>query len=304
LSLSARFDKDNGDLLGSLDTSTRLRTLERCFVASLVADVGQVLSNETVAPPASMYYLNEISKEFPMFSKVPSAVAAQKLIESLDSVLCAEETPVGSFRTLILHGLLLEARQLFEQAFKLYEFARERNPANTAVVMREICVLRQMKKLTQCVTLLNSYLAVYAADHEGWKELCLIYLETGELLKAKFCMEEVLLLMPQEGNFLLMYAEILYSLAMTMAAVSKRVEHLEMSRQQYVLALESLGGKHPRALFGLHLCCVKLSDADLQSHSADAAPKNVVLEMRRWTAQTLIKRSDAKQRIILSHTLK
>jgi hypothetical protein len=145
LSQSARFEKDNACLLGSLDTSTRLRTLERCFQASLVvSDTSQVLSNETGLPATPMFYLNEISKEFPMFSKTPSTVSAQKLIESLDTVLCAEETPVGSFRTLLLHGQLLEARQMFEQAFKLYEFARERSPANTAIVMREMCVLRQV----------------------------------------------------------------------------------------------------------------------------------------------------------------
>jgi hypothetical protein len=76
-----------------------------------------------------------------------------------------------------------------------------------------------------------------------------------------------------------------------------------MSRQQYVLALESLGGKHLRALFGLHLCCVKLTDTDVQSNSAGAASNSVVLEMRRWTARTLLEHSDAKHRIILTQTL-
>lgn len=37
-----------------------------------------------------------------------------------------------------------------------------------------------MKKLVQCVSLLNSYLAVYCTDIEAWKELCFLNIESGE----------------------------------------------------------------------------------------------------------------------------
>lgn len=173
----------------SMDASMRLRVLERCFLASLV------IAAKSAAP---MRLLGEISKQFPMFVGQHDAVAVQRLIEAAELEFCVERTPIGSFRTLLLHGQLLEARRLFEQAYKLYAFARERSPTNSLLVLRQCCVLkavrtdqlfalsradvfcvghRQMKKTAQCVTLLNSYLAVYTTDVDAWKELALIYIE-------------------------------------------------------------------------------------------------------------------------------
>ena len=99
-----------------------------------------------------------------------------------------------------------------------------------------------MKKLVQCVSLLNSYLAVYCTDLEAWKELCMLNIESGEvrlsntfffcsirksklvakcmrlqIAKAKYCVEEMLLLAPQDGNIVLLNAELHYSLAMTLS---------------------------------------------------------------------------------------
>lgn len=144
----ARRDFANGNYLldnaaRSLDATTRLRVLERCFLASLVAAGGVDVSSDS-GDSSPMRYLREISREFPMFTAKYDAVESQRVVESLDTVYCVETTPIASFRTLLLHGQLLEARQQFEQAFKLYEFARERNPNNSTLVVRQVCVLRQV----------------------------------------------------------------------------------------------------------------------------------------------------------------
>merc|ERR1739848_403704 len=118
----------------------------------------------------------------------------------------------GSFRVLLMKGMLFEAEKKYDKALQLYRGALAVDQTNVEIVYRTVCLFRQTKRNSEAIELLNSYLSICCADVEAWKELALIYIEQLSFDKAKFCIEEMLLLQPNDANVMQMYAELLYTI--------------------------------------------------------------------------------------------
>lgn len=72
--------------------------------------------------------------------------------------------------------------------------------------------MRSQGDTSRAVRLLNDYVELYYADESAWITLYQIYLESGALERARFCLEELLLMQPLLQQYSLRYAEICYSL--------------------------------------------------------------------------------------------
>ena len=60
---------------------------------------------------------------------------------------------------------------------------------------------------------LNGFLEDNPNELEGWQELALVYHETGNIQKAAYCYEELMMLNPRNDHYFVRLGELLYSLA-------------------------------------------------------------------------------------------
>jgi hypothetical protein len=82
-------------------------------------------------------------------------------------------------------------------------------PARAQHVMkRQVALLTATGNTPAAVAALVEYLTLYSSDGDGWLELARLYLAEGQLRKAAFCYEELLLLAPANHVFHIKYAEV------------------------------------------------------------------------------------------------
>lgn len=153
-----------------------------------------------------------------------------------------------SLRVKKLYGMLTEQLGDFAEANKIYDEILSENPTFADVQKRQIAVLRAMGDSALAAQHLVEYLKVFSADDQGWLELAEIYQSMGKLDLAKFCLEELILLTPENYMYHLRYAEMLYSVASHRNPTS-----FDTARFHFSQALE-LKPSNTRALYGILLC--------------------------------------------------
>lgn len=125
---------------------------------------------------------------------------------------------------------------------------------------RRIAVLKSLDSPTtysQTIPALESHLQIYYSDPEGWQELASLYADLGQYTKSAAALEELMLLVPQNGFFVLRYAETLYTMAEYATAYKAFLRVLDMGGT--LTAAEGGGassrdgdrGPEVRALWGL-----------------------------------------------------
>lgn len=79
---------------------------------------------------------------------------------------------------------------------------------------RRIAVLKSLDSpstYAQTLPALETHLETYYSDPEAWQELASLYAELGQYAKSAAALEELMLLVPQNGFFVLRYAETQYT---------------------------------------------------------------------------------------------
>ncbi|KAI9599221.1 hypothetical protein BDF19DRAFT_430491 [Syncephalis fuscata] len=114
----------------------------------------------------------------------------------------------GSMRVGRLEGMLHEAKGNTEVASNLYAALLETDETNMLAAKRHIAILKQKGRIQDAITALVAFLDIYHSDQEGWMELCELYLSECMYAQAIFCMEEVIVMQPQNPGFHLKYAEV------------------------------------------------------------------------------------------------
>ena len=145
----------------------------------------------------------------------------------------------GSPRALRLSLLDLEADGLNASAFKGY---RELGPTDAFARRRIVAMYRRLGEAEQAVEELVKYLELFQADCSAWAELRDLYVVQGELKKAVFASEEVLLVNPKDEKELCRHGELLL---LSGDAVS--------ARKYYCLAAE-VNVANEEALRGIGRC--------------------------------------------------
>jgi len=178
-----------------------------------------------------------------------------------------------SARVTILEGVILEAQGKHTQAEVLYDAIIKDDPVHQAASKRKICVAKERGDTVLAIELLNKFLKLSSSDEHAWLELTDLYLSLGKLELAKFSLEELLLLSPDNYLYHLKYAEISYTLG--------GKSNVAIARQYYAQSLELKPQDNLRAQYGLIMCLRAKGSNKLSD------------DMHRWCGQDIL-RSYAK----------
>lgn len=175
-----------------------------------------------------------------------------------------------SIRVEKLNAMRLEAFEKYEEAEQIYNKILEAEPANAVVRKRLVAILKAQNRVGEAIKELNEYLKKFMSDQEAWTELAELYISQQDHKKAKFCMEELILMNPHNHLFHQRYAEILYTLGGN--------ENMEKARKYFAQALK-LDNNNMRALFGFFL-----ASAHLANSSKDVKTKKENSKFAIWAA--------------------
>ncbi|XP_078369954.1 ER membrane protein complex subunit 2-like [Oculina patagonica] len=181
-----------------------------------------------------------------------------------------------SIRVEKLNAMRLEAFDKYEEAEQIYEKILDAEPANAVVRKRLVAILKAQNRVGEAIKELNEYLKKFMSDQEAWTELAELYISQQDHKKAKFCMEELILMNPHNHLFHQRYAEILYTLGGN--------ENVEKARKYFAQALK-LDNNNMRALFGFFL-----ASAHLANSSKDAKIKKENSKFAAWSATQINER--------------
>lgn len=157
-----------------------------------------------------------------------------------------------SSRTKRLQGMFWEANGVPEKAADIYATQLRDCPSDEIMLKRQVALEKTKGNLSAAVDLLRHYLGIFAGDREGWEELGEMYLEMGMTKQALFCYEELLMFQPNSTQYLVRYADILYTMGGT--------NNLKIARSYYAKAVEASSGRETRALFGILQCAAGITD--------------------------------------------
>ena len=175
-----------------------------------------------------------------------------------------------SIRVEKLNAMRLEAFDKYEEAEQIYNKILEAEPANAVVRKRLVAILKAQNRVGEAIKELNEYLKKFMSDQEAWTELAELYISQQDHKKAKFCMEELILVNPHNHLFHQRYAEILYTIGGN--------ENMEKARKYFAQALK-LDNNNMRALFGFFL-----ASAHLANSSKDVKTKKENSKFAAWAA--------------------
>jgi len=175
-----------------------------------------------------------------------------------------------SIRVEKLNAMRLEAFEKYEEAEQIYNKILEAEPANAVVRKRLVAILKAQNRVGEAIKELNEYLKKFMSDQEAWTELAELYISQQDHKKAKFCMEELILMNPHNHLFHQRYAEILYTIGGN--------ENMEKARKYFAQALK-LDNNNMRALFGFFLAAAHLANS-----SKDVKTKKESSKFAAWAA--------------------
>ncbi|CAO1624452.1 unnamed protein product [Parajaminaea phylloscopi] len=170
-----------------------------------------------------------------------------------------------SSRVDTLRGMLFEARGELVQALEHYSsMMAKADGADIILSKRRVACLKAMEGvderggIAKATEALKQHLEVYYSDPEGWQELVDLHLEQGQLTQALSSLEELLLLVPQNGFLVLKYAETLYSAGEYATAYKAFLRVLDVGAGVERGSSAGRGGPETRALWGLRATLTQL----------------------------------------------
>ena len=132
-------------------------------------------------------------------------------------------------------------------------------------MLRRIAIEKARKDWKSASNLLSLYLEIFMGDIDAWLELSRIYIGFKNFQMAAFCLEEAILIRPQDYCLFIRYAEINYAMGTAQSVATAR---------DYFAKVVNLIPQHPRSLFGL-LQCNRVLKALLQQQSATSVEKEI-----------------------------
>ncbi|KAE9971337.1 hypothetical protein BLS_004473 [Venturia inaequalis] len=166
-------------------------------------------------------------------------------------------------RVMAYQGMWAEAKaespaEIME-VLKEYNDKLEEDPTNTQVAKRRIALLRSIGKTAEATQLLVEFLQVSPTDAESWAELADLYFAQNAFEQAIFCLEEVLLILPNAWNIHARLAELIYISTISNPSVNDGdlLRGLSESMRRYCRSIE-LCNNFLRGFYGLKLTTTKL----------------------------------------------
>ncbi|GAB7359411.1 hypothetical protein MBLNU230_g6060t1 [Neophaeotheca triangularis] len=166
-------------------------------------------------------------------------------------------------RILVLTGMSKEAHAHTDEDLKAvmswYEEILKEEAGIFGIRKRRIALLRSMGKTSDAVNGLVTLLDTTPNDAECWAELSDLYLTQGLYEQAIYCLEEVLLIMPNAWNMHARLGEVVYLSAGT-ATGGDLLKALSESMRRFCRSVE-LCDDYLRGYYGLKLTTARLIEA-------------------------------------------
>lgn len=222
------------------------------------------------------------SEEWTLYEQVAiAAMDCQRVDIAKDCTGVLSTKFPGSTRVGRLEAMLLEARGAWSEAEKAYDSLLEDNPLDQVIHKRKVAMAKAQGNTSVAVEYLNKYLDTFMADHDAWRELAETYVSLQMYKQAAFCYEELILCQPLVPPYHLAYAEVLYTMG--------GLENLQTAKKYYASTINLSGGKNTRALYGICLCSVAISQLTKGRNKEEESS-----DLQTLAAESLLK--DYKQR--------
>ncbi|KAK0318170.1 Inositol phosphatase SIW14 [Friedmanniomyces endolithicus] len=156
---------------------------------------------------------------------------------------------------LALQGLYQEATARntgeLEEVMKAYDEVLREDPTIFSVRKRRAALLRSVGKAAEAIADLTVLVDASPTDAEAWAELADLYLSQGSLEQAVYCLEEVLLVMPNAWNMHARLGEVVYMSAQKMEG-GDQMKALAESMRRFCRSIELCDG-YLRGFYGLRV---------------------------------------------------
>lgn len=96
--------------------------------------------------------------------------------------------------------------------------------------------------LPKAIEAASEYLSTFQTDSTVWDQLHRLYMRTGQLPQAQYCLEEMMLHMPASANVMINLADVMYA--------QGGLPNLKAAFTYYARVIELTGGENARALYG------------------------------------------------------
>ncbi|EME80009.1 uncharacterized protein MYCFIDRAFT_204417 [Pseudocercospora fijiensis CIRAD86] len=184
--------------------------------------------------------------------------SAYALLESLTDRFGLENERIAALRGLWAEATAKTPQELID-VLKNYEEILKEDPSNFAIRKRRCAVLRSMGQTEQALNALTNFVDTSPTDAEAWSELGDLYVELGMYEQAIFCLEEVLVLMPNAWNMQAKMGEVLYVSANQKQESGEVARSLSESMRRFCRSIE-LCDDYLRGYFGLKISTTRLLD--------------------------------------------
>ncbi|EMC91226.1 hypothetical protein BAUCODRAFT_318893 [Baudoinia panamericana UAMH 10762] len=165
-------------------------------------------------------------------------------------------------RVMALQGLYQEASakdtKALEDVVKNYDELLKTDPTLMAIRKRRVAVLKGVGRIADAVGDLVLMLDASPTDAEAWAELADCYVSQGAYEQAVWCLEEVLLVMPNAWNMHARLAEVQYIQSQKMSEGSgEQLKTLSESMRRFCRSIE-LCDDYLRGYYGLKITTARL----------------------------------------------
>ncbi|KAK3196966.1 hypothetical protein GRF29_1536g151122 [Pseudopithomyces chartarum] len=138
-----------------------------------------------------------------------------------------------------------------ERIFNEYEKVLKEDPTNFSIRKRRVAVLKSLGRIPDAITALTVLVENSPSDVEAWAELSDLYASVGAWGQAIFCLEEVLLIMPNAWSVHAHLASHFY------LSSSTSLPSLTLSLRHFARSVE-LNDSYLRGYYGLKFVAQKM----------------------------------------------
>jgi predicted Zn-dependent protease len=147
-----------------------------------------------------------------------------------------------SFRVRRLTAMLEEAGGHYSLALTKYAALLTEDKTDLLTMKRCVAIRREQGLTDEAIQQLIAILKHFPADQESWLELADLYLSTQAYVTAAHCLEELMLISPENYHFCTRYAEIQHTIG--------TAESLRLALKYFCLSLELHSEGNLRAAYG------------------------------------------------------
>jgi tetratricopeptide (TPR) repeat protein len=212
----------------------------------------------SVPYPLSLFINTESQEKWQIYENI--FLACLRTGDNEAAYLCLEELTdrfgKGNDRLVALQGLYQEAtakdnKDLVE-VMESYNEILKSDPTIFSIRKRRAALLRSIGKPEEAIKAISNILDTSPTDAEAWAELGDLYLTQGAYEQAIFCLEEVMLIMPNAWNMHAKLGEVLYLSAGRTDGAADQLKMLSESMRRFCRSIE-LCDDYLRGYYGLKL---------------------------------------------------